>query len=170
MEENKRQRHLPIGYRIQNGKADIVPEEAKLVKDIFQNYLNGIASILIEQGVPNANGKLSWNHGSIGKILENRRYCGDEFYPPLISRELFEQAQDRRKEKVRQLGRKEHPNSYAGKGILNGKVFCGECGLEYRKYTKKRQKPCSLGSHESDSSSSRTGSCDLERKRNIGNT
>lgn len=29
---------------------------------------------------------------------------------------------------------------------------------------------CSLGSHESDSSSSRTGSCDLERKRNIGNT
>lgn len=74
MEENKRQRHLPIGYRIQNGKADIVPEEAKLVKDIFQNYLNGIttariASILIKQGVPNANGKLSWNHGSIGKNI-----------------------------------------------------------------------------------------------------
>lgn len=146
MGDIERQRHLPIGYRIQNGKADIVPEEAKLVRDIFQNYLNGIATarianMLIEQEVPNANGKVSWNHGSIGKILENRRYCGDEFYPPIISRELFEQAQDRRKEKVRQLGRKEHPNSYAGKGILNGKVFCGECGLEYRKYAKKRQKP-----------------------------
>lgn len=29
----------------------------------------------------------------------------------------------------------------ADKGILNGKIFCGTCGLEYRKYAKKRQKP-----------------------------
>lgn len=146
MAGTKQQRHLPIGYRIQNGKAEIIPEEAKLIQRIFKDYLEGvttygIANRMTELGVLNANGNPSWNHGSIGNLLKNPRYCGDEYYPPIISKELFQQVQDRRENKAGQLGRKYHPNSYANKGILSGKVFCGECGLEYRKYAKKRQKP-----------------------------
>lgn len=81
------QRHMPLGYRIIDGKADIVPETAQIVKAVFQAYLGGtstyrIAKDLTEQGVLNASHKPSWNHGSVGKILENRKYTGDEFYPP----------------------------------------------------------------------------------------
>ena len=61
--------------------------------------------------------------------------------PKIISKELFLQVQERRENRTSQLGRRYHPNSHAGKGILNGKIFCGTCGLEYRKYAKKRQKP-----------------------------
>lgn len=142
----KRQKRFPIGYRIQNGRAEVVPEEAELVQRIFRDYLEGsttygIAKWMTELGVLNANGHPSWSHASIGNLLKNPRYCGDEYYPPIISKELFLQVQERRENRTSQLGRRYHPNSHAGKGILNGKIFCGTCGLEYRKYAKKRKKP-----------------------------
>lgn len=64
-------------------------ETALIVKTIFQEYLKGtstcrIAKSLTEQGVLNASHMPSWNHGSVGKILENTKYMGDGFYPPLI--------------------------------------------------------------------------------------
>lgn len=37
----KRQKRFPIGYRIQNGRAEVVPEEAELVRRIFRDYLEG---------------------------------------------------------------------------------------------------------------------------------
>ena len=73
------QRHMPMGYRIADGKAEIIPEAAEIVKGIFEDYLNGtstyrIAKKLTEQGVLNANRRPSWSHCSIGKILENQKY------------------------------------------------------------------------------------------------
>ena len=121
----KRQKRFPIGYRIQNGRAEVVPEEAELVQRIFRDYLEGsttygIAKWMTELGVLNANGHPSWSHASIGNLLKNPRYCGDEYYPPIISKELFLQVQERRENRTSQLGRRYHPNSHAGKGILNG--------------------------------------------------
>ena len=94
MAGTKQQRHLPIGYRIQNGRAEIIPEEAELIQRIFQDYqegatIYGIAKWMTEMGVLNANGHPSWNHGSIGNLLKNPRYCGDEYYPPIIQRNCF---------------------------------------------------------------------------------
>lgn len=92
------QRHVPLGYHIQNGKAEIEPETANLVRKIFDTYLAGtstyrIAKDFTRRGILNASHKPTWNHGSIGKILENRKYIGDEFYPPLIEQSIFEQVQ-----------------------------------------------------------------------------
>lgn len=145
MAGTKQQRHLPIGYRIQNGRAEMILEEAELIQRIFQDYLEGaatyrIAKTLAEQGVPNANGDTNWYHGSVGNLLKNPKYCGDDFYPAIISQELYQKVQERRNERTRELGRNYHPNCYKSKGIFNGRVFCGECGQEYRKYAKKRQK------------------------------
>lgn len=76
------QRHMPLGYGIKNGKAVIVPETAAIVRQVFQDYISGISTYriakeLTKKGVPNASHKPSWNHGSIGKILENEKYKGD---------------------------------------------------------------------------------------------
>lgn len=89
---------MPMGYRIVDGKAEIIPEAAQLVKMIFADYLNGISTYriarnLTAQGILNASHKPSWNHCSVGKILENQKYKGDGFYPPLIETELFELQQ-----------------------------------------------------------------------------
>lgn len=140
------QRHTPFGYRIIDGKAEIMPETAKVVRAVFQEYLTGIATRqiaknLTEQGVLNASHKLSWNHGSVGKILENRKYTGDEFYPPLIDTEIFEQVQRRREEQVKKLGRYVQPNSFRNQTLLNGKLYCGVCGQPYRRYVEQCDKP-----------------------------
>lgn len=102
------QRHMPMGYRMQDGK--IYPEEEKVrvVRKIFQDYLSGtstyvIAKELTAKGILNANNRTSWNHGSIGKILENIKYLGDSLYPQIIETEFFEQVLNRRKEQCQKL-------------------------------------------------------------------
>lgn len=133
------QRHMPLGYRIAAGRAEIVPETAEIVRAVFSEYLKGtstyrIAKSLTEQGVLNASHKPSWNHGSVGKILENTKYVGDDFYPPLIDKKQFEQVQNRRREKVESLGRTAQLNSYANRTPLGGRLYCGVCGEPYRRY------------------------------------
>ncbi|WP_088188021.1 MULTISPECIES: recombinase family protein [unclassified Desulfosporosinus] len=133
------QRHMPIGYELVNGKIRLDEPKAAVVKKIFSDYLSGVstsalAKRLTEMGFPNANNKASWNHGSIGKILENVKYLGDEFYPQMISTEFFEQVQKRRKERCDQLGRSIQPNSGNHQYPFTGKLRCGECGEVYRKY------------------------------------
>ncbi|MFZ5944249.1 MAG: recombinase family protein [Bacillota bacterium] len=133
------QRHMPIGYKLADGKIQLDELKADVVKRIFADYLSGastsaLAKRLTEMGFPNANKKASWNHGSIGKILENVKYLGDEFYPQMIGAELFDQVQKRRKERCEQLGRSIQPNSVNRQYAFTGKLRCGECGEVYRKY------------------------------------
>ena len=134
-----RQRHMPLGYRMAGGKILIVPEQAELVKEVFQAYSEGnsmyqLARRLTEQGVLNANHKPVWNHGTVGKILENRRYLGDEFYPALVDSELFHKVQERRKEKSKELGRIMQPNGFGKRSMFADRLVCGICGQPYRRY------------------------------------
>jgi site-specific DNA recombinase len=133
------QRHMPIGYKLADGKIQLDEPKADVVKRIFADYLSGVstsalAKRLTEIGFPNANSKASWNHGSIGKILENVKYLGDEFYPQMIDSEVFEQVRKRRRERCEQLGRSIKPNSGNHQYPFTGKLRCGECGEAYRKY------------------------------------
>lgn len=67
----------PLGYRLVGGKnLKIVLEEAKTVRWIFQQYLNGqnsaeIASELGKQGLTTATGKEIWCEKTVRKILGN---------------------------------------------------------------------------------------------------
>lgn len=140
------QRHMPLGYRIVNGRAEIVPETAQIVKEIFEDYLNGVATYriaknLTARGVLNASHRPSWNHGSVGKILEDQKYKGDEFYPPLIEAEIFEQVQNRRRERAESLGRTAQLNSFANKSLFGETLVCGICGQPYRKYVEHCNQP-----------------------------
>ena len=76
----------------------------------------------------NAKGKVSWTHASIGRILENPRYLGTDYYPQLIGEELFERVQCRR-EKVRaELGRADHRPGRDERILFGGVIWCAECG------------------------------------------
>ena len=104
------QTHLPIGYKMVDGKIQIEQEKSATVKKIYSEYVNGksilsISKELKENNVPNANNKTNWTHGAVGKILQNIKYVGDDLYPPLITKELFHHAQEKRQQKTAQLGR-----------------------------------------------------------------
>ena len=136
------QRHTPFGYCILDGKAKIQPESAELVRGIFETYLSGmstsrIAKNLTDRGILNASKKPSWNHSTVGKILENQKYLGDEFYPALIDQSIFEQVQIKRQKTANDLGRIAQPNSFTNQSIWSGLLVCGECSQPYRKYTEK---------------------------------
>ncbi len=70
-----------LGYKLINKKLTIVPEEAEIVKLIFQLYIDGhgadsIRKILDSKGIKPMYTK-TWGHSSIMKILKNRNYTGD---------------------------------------------------------------------------------------------
>ena len=130
---------MPLGYKIVDGKVIIDEEKVAVIKKMFEDYQNGlslhaIAKELIATGVLNANNKPNWNHGSVGKILQNIKYVGDEFYPQMIDKETFESVQKRRKKKEQELGRTLQANSMKSQSFFSIKLVCGECGDVYRKY------------------------------------
>lgn len=70
-----------LGYRQQNGKYVVVPEEAEVVRRIYTEYLEGKGLEAIAGGL-NADGVLTqkgftWHKGSLSRILRNRNYTGD---------------------------------------------------------------------------------------------
>ena len=69
------------GYRIINKKMVIIPEEAKIVKRIFQLYISGlgfqkISKLLNDEGIPAMRAK-RWNKQSLQQIIANINYTGD---------------------------------------------------------------------------------------------
>lgn len=140
------QRHMPIGYKMVNGIIVLQEQQAETVKTIFAEYVSGksmkaIAKELEESSTLNANKKSNWNHGSVGKILQNIKYQGDEFYPRLIDEESFRMVQNRRATVEKQLGRTLQMNAMRNPNVLSGKVRCGECGEAYKKYVEHAGKP-----------------------------
>lgn len=78
--------HIPFGYRIKNGSAEIVPEEAEQIRKIYSAYIAGKPYIEAAKCAG-----LSMTHASVKWLLQNRHYIGDEFYPAIIDRHTFEQ-------------------------------------------------------------------------------
>nr|WP_206762670.1 recombinase family protein [Mobilitalea sibirica] len=72
-----------MGYtKDEDGNLIIVPEEAKIIKRIYREYLEGkslagIGRDLEKDGILTAAGKPKWRPETIKKILNNEKYIGD---------------------------------------------------------------------------------------------
>jgi len=71
-----------MGYDCVDGEIVIVPEQAEVVKKIFDLYLQGmslgqIKSYLESQGIKTVTGKDGWNTQTIRDMLMNEKYKGD---------------------------------------------------------------------------------------------
>lgn len=92
--------HTPFGYKIENGKAVINEQEVKQIKNLFEFYLSGDS---LETAAKKSGIKAF--HSSNGRILQNTRYLGDEYYPTIIDSDTFEAAQAERAKRAEKLGR-----------------------------------------------------------------
>lgn len=84
-------RKQPFGYRMTLGEITILPEEAELVRFIFQCYSTGatlgeLTKALCRQEIPYYAGR-TWNKNMVSRILEDGRYIGEKGYPALIEPE-----------------------------------------------------------------------------------
>ena len=145
----------PLGYAIMRPKEPpaIVPEEAEIVKTIFNKYVNEgmsffqIARYLNDLGFKTERGK-NFERRSIEYIIQNPTYIGkirwnrkenatnlikpkeewiiqDGLHEPIISDELFDLAQKRFNSEY--TPRKSRPSAEY-KHWLSGVIKCGTCG------------------------------------------
>lgn len=98
--------HTPYGYRTENGKAVIDEEKAQQIRNLYRNYLDGmaLAKAAHEAGIE------TW-HGSAKRLLENKHYLGDDYYPAIIDQQTYDRAQAERLRRAKVLGRTNRKSS-----------------------------------------------------------
>lgn len=92
--------HTPYGYRIENGKAVVDEEQAAQIRKMYGGYLRGLA---LMDAAKKAGLKLS--HGSAKRMMQNRHYLGDGYYPAIINQETFDAALAEQQKRAKTLGR-----------------------------------------------------------------
>ena len=122
-------RRFPYGYEMQNGLILICPKEADTVKQIFSQYLNGenlknIAEMLTENKVEFLPGEYRWNKSRIKRVIEDKRYMGDNTYPAIIDKDIFARANAEKDSRRRYI----NPVITNEKKLIAHRVICAECG------------------------------------------
>ena len=93
-------RTIPYGYRIESGKATICKEEEEKLHQLFRNYLAGMSLSKAASGAG-----IEATHSSIKRLLENRHYQGDDFYPAITDKETLDRIHEERIQRAKKMGR-----------------------------------------------------------------
>lgn len=141
MQKEVKNRRIPFGYRIVNGKTEISPNESKAVIGIFKAYRAGssllvIAESLNDQRIEYLPGITGWNKARVKRIIEDERYTGKDEYPVIIDRAEYEASIGIKKDRNTQNGTDRKKEIYK----LGVKVFCASCGSEMKRQTDTRQR------------------------------
>ncbi len=151
----------PFGYDYVDGKLQINPKKAKIVKQIFSWYVSGIGMNEIATRLNSQNVREEvWRHGTIRCILTNEKYIGDtllqkhfstdtlpfrsvknrgekeQYYvsgthEPIIEKTVFDNAQQ-------MLAERDKPSGLAKeRSPFSKKIICGNCGNTFRRKPRK---------------------------------
>lgn len=124
------------GYEVVNDTYRIVPAEASNIRKMFKEYVSGstlkaIADGLTAKGIVYYEDKRTWNKNMVSRILENENYLGNEKYPAIIDKSVFDAAMAKRNI----LGGKRETDSDEIK-FYKSRTFCAQCGKPYRRVAK----------------------------------
>ena len=103
-----------LGYRKgADGQPEIHLEEAKTIRMIFENFLNGdsiddIKQCLENRGILTPTGHTEWNKQTIVRILKNEKYMGDVLLQKTYTTNLFEGKHKKNNGEVAQYYIKNH--------------------------------------------------------------
>lgn len=148
----------PYGYENQNGHLVVIPDEAEIVREIFQDALSGmgaykIAKKMEKRNVPTKRGG-KWSCSTVSEILENESYMGDLRLQKHFTDDNFKQQKNRGElnqyyiteehepiisretfEKVRAMIERKRAeeegidkSKYQKRYAFSGKIICAECG------------------------------------------
>lgn len=166
-----------MGYaKVDNKPWTIVEEEAEIVREAFENCLNGnrpsqIAKIFIRKGYLKANGRKDWSSLAIRDILKNEKYTGevicqktyttdylshhrvvnDGTRSQYLLRNHHEPIVDRDKfDRVQQILSIRSKKVEKGKRKtypLSGRLVCSECGGNLQRYINRGKVTWRCGNH-----------------------
>lgn len=80
-------RNIPFGYCMVNGEYALNASEAEAVRTIFAEYISGksLKAIASKMQIPYNTGKALWNKNMVCRVLENKKYIGENGYPRIIT-------------------------------------------------------------------------------------
>jgi DNA invertase Pin-like site-specific DNA recombinase len=134
--------NLPRWIAWEGGRFVLIREKAAVIRRIFSLYCDGLGARLIartlnEEGVPTLRGKGVWDQEAVRFLLKSRTTIGEyqpketaggkrtkagevrqNYYPAVVSEEVFYQAQGVISQRGGMRGRKEHNGINLFKGIL----------------------------------------------------
>ena len=153
------------GYRINKGEVEIDPEQADIVRMIFQDYISGmgggqIAKKLRVLGVPCLNGGI-WNGERIVSMIKNEKYSGNALLQKTFVIDHLSKKEVWNKGRLRQyFAEGTHPAIIDGATFemaqetmeqrrrrfrtshddqkrypFSGMIRCGNCGKSYKRRT-----------------------------------
>lgn len=121
-------RTIPFGYCMKNGKIIVDFAESKAVIEIFVEYLNGsslmqIAKLMESKKIRYTADSEHWNKNMVKRIIENKKYLGNDKYPQIISEIFFTQANEKRVKKATSI-------SVISEDLqeIRNRAYCAECG------------------------------------------
>lgn len=149
-----------LGYDVKKGKLTINEEQAKIVREIFSLYVQGlgtsaISKHLTEKGYITVTGQRFWNHSTIIGMLQNEKYIGD-----VLIQKTYRDEQSKRRinngevekyyiendhepiidretfEKVQQIIASRRPSNTEkshNRYEFSGLIWCEHCGKSYKR-------------------------------------
>lgn len=146
------------GYKSKDCQVEIVPEQAKVVKQLFEMYATGEWSVralvkyLNDNNIKSKTGKI-WKEYKLIELLRNEKYCGDAIWQKYTTK-LGDQKRNRGVlpkyyvenshegiisrelfQKVQALMDTRSNKKAAARGLVThdftGKIVCGECGANF---------------------------------------
>ncbi len=121
-------RTIPFGYCMKNGKIITEPTEFKAVVRIFDEYLNGsslmqIAKLMESEKIRYTADSEHWNKNMVKRIIENEKYLGNGKYPQIIDEETFKITNKKRVQKATYV-------CIISEELqeIRNRTYCSECG------------------------------------------
>ena len=126
-------RTILYGYEIRDGQRCVRKDEADTVQKIFTMYQGGFsyqkaADTLNHEKIPYGENGSLWNKGKVKRMLEDRRYIGENGWPAVIDPQVFETVQALIQERAsNQIQKTEKQKDLIASLRLNRYFQCGEC-------------------------------------------
>ncbi len=120
-------RWIAYGYSYENGEKIRHPEEYRVVQQIFSDYLlmcsmQKVGRSLEARGIAYKEGQSIWSKALVKRILQNRKYIGEDGYPQVIPLSVFEEVQGL-------IERNRNNQTLSPILPLKPLLFCESCGM-----------------------------------------
>ena len=129
-------RTILYGYEMKDGKFVISEGEASVVREVYDRYIAGetfqkIADSLTERGVIYFMDSKVWNKNHIARMIGDKRYVGEDHYPPIITVDINDEALTI---KARRSSTKSELPGITQ--LIKSKLYCSVCGKHYNRKNK----------------------------------
>ena len=127
-------RNIPFGYRFEDGKIVVNPDEQNTLQRICSEYLDGRSLLQSANGLESdkvefAPGVITWNKARIMRIVDDDRYLGNATYPQVIDETTVENLRSRKASRNTQTSTDRQSGIY----LLKVPVVCPACGKPMRR-------------------------------------